>query len=296
MLRTVSVWFGALSDPAKGVVWMLLAAFCLTGMAVAVRVLSQSLHTFEIVFFRTALSVPFMLPWLFRAGIAGLRTQNTRLLTLRAVMTTTASTTYFWGLKLIPLADATAIMFTRPIFAAILAMIFLHEIVGGRRWTAMAAGFSGVLIMTRPGLADVDLGVVLVLVSAIFAAAAAILVRRISRTDSPDTITMYQAASVGLITLVPAILVWRTPGLTETAWVLAMAFLGTLGQRALARSFAAGEISFVLPFDFTRLIFAAGLGYALFGESPVIWTWIGGTVIFAATIFLARRGRREAKP
>ena len=88
-------------------------------------------------------------------------------------------------------------------------------------------------------------------------------------------------------------MVWRTPDLTEAVWVLVMAFLGTLGQRALPRSFAAGEISFVLPFDFTRLIFAAGLDYATFGETPVIWTWIGGTVIFAATIFLARTGRSK---
>ena len=291
MPRAIISWFNALSGPAKGVVWMLLAALCLIGMAVAVRILSQSLHTLEIVFFRTALGVPLMLPWLCRVGLNGLRTRNARLLTLRAVMTATAATTYFWGLKLIPLADATAIMFTRPMFAAILAMIFLHEIVGDRRWTAMAAGFSGVLIMTRPGLADVDTGVLLVLVSAVFAAAAAILVRRISRDDTPDTITMYQAGSVGLITLIPAVIVWRTPDVTETIWVVVMAVLGTLGQRALARSFAAGEISFVLPFDFTRLIFAAGLGYALFGESPEIWTWIGGTVIFAATIFLARTGR-----
>ena len=203
MPRAIISWFNNLSSPAKGVVWMLLAALCLTGMAVAVRVLSQSLHVFEIVFFRTALGVQLMLPWLYRVGINGLRTRNDRLLTFRAVMTATAATTYFWGLKLIPLADATAIIFTRPMFAAILATIFLHEIFSGRRWTAMAAGFAGVLIVTRPGLADVDIGVLLVLVSAVFAAAVAILVRRISRDDTPNTITMYQAGSVGLITLLP---------------------------------------------------------------------------------------------
>ena len=295
MPRHVSVWFNALPNSARGAVWMVLAATCLTGMAVAVRILSDTLHTFEIVFFRTALGVPFMLPWLARAGFAGLRTRNLPWLATRGMATLVAATCYFWGLKLIPLADATAIMFTRPLFGTNLAMIFLHEIVRGRRWGALAAGFAGVLIMTRPGFADINIGVALVLVSAVFAAGAAIIVRHISRADTPDTITMYQAIIVGAVSAIPAIFVWRTPDWTETVWILVMGFLGTLGQRALTRSYATAEISFVLPFDFTRLLFAAALGFALFGESPVIWTWIGGTVIFAATFFLARRETRAGE-
>lgn len=271
---------------------MLLAAICLTGMAVAVRKLSAGLHTFEIVFFRTALGVPFMLPWLARVGFSGLRTRRLPLLALRAVVTFIAATCYFWGLKLIPLADATAIMFTRPMFASILAMIVLHEVVRGRRWSAMAAGFAGVLIMTRPGFADVNIGLILVLVASVFAAGAAILVRYISRTDTPDTITMYHGLSAGALAAIPAVLVWRTPDWNEAAWILAMGFLGTLGQRALTRSFASADLSFVLPFDFSRLLLAAALGYAMFAETPEIWTWIGGTVIFASSIFLARRESR----
>lgn len=280
--------FEALAAPVRGAVWMLIAAACLTGMAAAVRHLSSGLHTFEIVFFRTMLALAFMLPWLMRAGIGAMRTNRLGMLAARGVVTMIASTCYFWGLALIPLADATAIMFARPLVGALLAMVVLDEVVSGRRWSAMAVGFAGVLIVLRPAFDQINAGVILLLVATLFASVAAVLVRHLARTESPDTITMYYAITLTLLSAAPAAVVWRTPGWDEAVWILAMGFLGTLGQRAMTRAFAAADVSIVLPVDFTRLLFAAAVGFALFGERPGIWTWIGGTVIFASTVFLAR--------
>ena len=289
----VGRWFAALPDSIRGAIWMLIAAACLTGMAATVRELSSGLHTFEIVFFRTMLAISFMLPWLARAGLGAMRTRRIPMLALRGVVTMIASTCYFWGLALIPLADATAIMFTRPLFGALLAMVLLHEVVRGRRWSAMAVGFVGVMIVLRPAFDELNTGIVLLFVAALFASVAAVLVRHLARTELPDTITMYYAISLTLLSAIPAAIFWKTPTWDQAAWILAMGFLGTLGQRAMTRGFAAADVSVVLPIDFSRLLFAAVIGFALFGEEPGVWTWIGGTVIFASTIFLARG---EAKP
>jgi drug/metabolite transporter (DMT)-like permease len=291
----IARWFEALPPPIRGVVWMLIAGACLTGMAAAVRQLSSGLHTFEIVFFRTMLGLPFMLPWLARVGLGAMRTNRLGTFALRGMVTMVASSCYFGGLALIPLADATAIMFTRPLFGALLAMVVLHEVVRGRRWTAMAVGFFGVLIVLRPAFDEMSVGIILLFVAALFASGAAVLVRHLARSESPDTITMYYAITLTLLSAVPAAIVWRTPTWDEAVWILVLGFLGTLGQRAMSRAFAATDVSVVLPVDFTRLLFAAAIGFALFGERPEIWTWIGGTVIFASTILLAR-GEAAARP
>jgi drug/metabolite transporter (DMT)-like permease len=289
-------WFDALTPPIRGAIWMILAAACLTGMAAAVRHLSSGLPTFEIVFFRTILGLPIMLPWLLRSGIGAMRTRRLGMFAIRGVVTMTATTCFFWGLALVPLADATAIMFTRPMFGALLAMVVLHEMVRGRRWTGIVVGFVGVLIVVRPVFDELNAGVLLVLIAALFASAGAILVSHLARTEAPDTITMYHAITLTLLSAIPAALVWRTPGWDEVGWILAMGFFGTMGQRAMTRAFAAADVSIVLPVDFTRLIFAAAVGFALFGEAPEIWTWVGGTVIFASTVFLTRGETNTKRP
>ena len=291
----LSRWFEALPSPIRGAIWMLIASACLTGMAAAVRHLSLGLHTFELVFFRTILAFAFMLPWLMRVGLGAMRTNRLGMFAVRGVITVIASTCYFWGLALIPLADATAIMFTRPLFGALLAMVLLHEVVRGRRWSAMAVGFVGVLIVLRPAFDQMNAGIIFLLVATLFASFSAVLVRQLARTESPDTITMYYGITLTLLAVVPAALVWRTPSWDEAVWILVMGFLGTLGQRTMTRAFAVADVSVVLPVDFTRLLFAAVIGFALFGEEPGIWTWIGGTVIFASTIFLAR-GEAASRP
>ena len=288
-------WFEALPSAIRGAIWMLIAAACLTGMSAAVRHLSSGLHTFEIVFFRTVLGLPLMLPWLVRAGFGAMRTSRLGMFAVRGVVTMIATTCFFWGLALIPLADATAIMFTRPLFGALLAIVVLHEIVRVRRWSAMAVGFTGVLIVLRPAFDELNTGIVLVLVAALFASVAAVLVSHLARTELPDTITMYHAIALALLSSVPAAMVWRTPSWDEVLWILGMGFFGTLGQRTMTRAFATADVSIVLPVDFTRLLFAAAVGFALFGEQPVIWTWIGGTIIFASTVWLARGEARTGK-
>ena len=287
--------FAALPASVRGALWMGLAAILLTLMAVSVRKLSADMHTFEIVFFRAALGLPLMAPWLIRTRLVGLRTRKIGFFVLRGVVAMAAANCFFAALALVPLADATAIMFSRPLFATILAILFLNEVVSGRRWTAMAVGFLGVLILVRPGFADVNTGLLLALAGALFAAAAASTVRYLARTESPDTITIYFTIVGSALMVGPAIYVWQTPTWEQVWWILLMGFLGTQGQRSMARAISTADISIVLPVDFTRLVFAALFGWFLFAEIPDIWTWVGGAVIFASSIYIARREAMHKK-
>ncbi len=145
-----------------------MSAVSLTLMAAIIRHLSKDLHTFEIVLFRTGLGFVFMAPWLAPShGLSVLKTENIGWYMLRAVMTAIAATGYFYAIAEIPATDAVAIMFSRPLYGTIFAMVFLGELVGLRRWTATAIGFAGVLVMVRPGFETFNLGLASVLLASI---------------------------------------------------------------------------------------------------------------------------------
>ena len=288
-------WFAGLPGPVGGVIWMLASAVSLTLMAAIIRYLSRDLHTFEIVLFRTALGFVFMAPWLISHGLGALRTDKIGWYVLRAICTAIAATGYFYALAKIPLADAVAVMFSRPLYGTIFAIVFLGEIVGARRWTALAIGFAGVLVMVRPGFETINLGLGAVLVASVAGAVSAILIRYLSRTETPDTITMYFVLFTTPIILIPALFVWVTPTWEQLCWLTLMGFLGTLGQRTMSRGFAAADASIMLPVDFSRLIFAALFGFLLFAEIPSVHTAIGAALIFAGTVYIARREAQKSR-
>ncbi len=286
--------FEALPGPVRGVCWMLLCGLSLTLMAAIIRHMSGELHTFQIVLFRTALGLVFMMPWLVRNRFDGLRTRKVPWYMARAIATCIATVGYFYALAKIPLADAVAIMFSRPIYGTIFAIVFLGEIVGARRWTAVVLGFAGVLVMIRPGFEAMNLGLVSVFLASIGGAAAAVLIRYLSRTETPDAITMYYAIFTTPMMLIPGIVVWVDPTWEQVGWLVLMGLLGTIGQRTMSRGFAAADASIMLPVDFVRVIFAAIFGLMLFGEVPSIYTAIGGALIFGSTVYIARREAKKS--
>ena len=272
----IAARFAALPDPVRGTVWMLAAGVSLTLMASIIRHLSQDLHTFEIALFRTGLGLVFMAPWLMRNRLAGLKTGKIPWYVLRAVFT---------AITTIPIGTM------RPKGAC----VFLGALVGGRRWAAMAVGFAGVLVMVRPGFETLNLGLLAVFIASICGAAAAVLIRYLSRTEAPDTISTYYAIFTTPMMLVPALFVWITPTWEQLGWLMLMGLLGTIGQRTMSRGFAAADASIMLPVDFSRLIFAALFGFFLFAEIPSLYTALGALMIFTATVYIARRESAKSR-
>ena len=258
-------------------------------MHVCVRYLSSDLHPFEIAFFRNSLAVLFLFPFMVKNGGELLKTRHIQWHVLRSVLNVVAMLMFFYALSITPLAVVQALSFTAPLFATVLAILLLGEKVKLRRWLALVAGFIGVLVILRPGAQPIELGALLVLGSASIWALTMIVIKQLSNTDSPLTITAYVTVLLSILSLLPALLVWKWPQGLQWAWLLFAALTGTLGQLCLAKAFAYAETSIVLPFDFAKIIWTAALGYWFFGEYVSLYTWAGGIIIFGGACYVAIR-------
>jgi drug/metabolite transporter (DMT)-like permease len=287
---SLSEWLRDLPGPARAGLWMTISAMCYAVSGTIIRHLAGDLPTFEIVFVRNLFGLVFMMPWLARVGAGALRTHRIGMHTLRGFSSAVNVSFQVAALAYIPVADMAAITFLQPILGSLIAVAALGEVLNGRRWGAMAMGFAGALLIIRPGFEAVNIGVILALGSAVAGAIISIMIKDLVRTEAPETIAAYLFLIQALIMLVPALLVWTALSWQQFFWLGVLGLFGVILQVTFNRSMRAADASVALPFNFTRLIWAALLGWLVFAELPDIWVWIGGAVIFSASIFLARRG------
>jgi drug/metabolite transporter (DMT)-like permease len=278
------------SDAVAGVLWMLLSCGLLSGVAAMGRyAVLAGVPTYQVVFLRLLFAALALSPVLVWRGPSMLRTSHLRLYAVRVVLGLIGMTTWFLALALLPVGEVTAIGFLTPLFSTMGAALLLGEIVRWRRWTATLIGFAGALIILRPGLGEVGPGTWLALIAAVAMAATTLVIKQLSGRDDPDKIVLISVLMQTPIALVPALFVWQW--LDPHLWAVcaAMGGLGMLGHITLARAFAAADASVVMSVDFARLPFAVLFGFALFGELIDVWTWVGAGVIFAASLYNARR-------
>ncbi len=274
---------------------MTLSAVMFAIQAAIVRHLSKELHFLEISLFRALFGIVIMLPWLMRVGISAMRTRHSRLYVCRGLLSTVAMYGWFGGVALIPIADATAISFTFPLFIALFGVLFLREPFRRRSWLALLVGFLGTLIVIRPGFQDVNIGAVMVVGAGLLIACTAMILKVTLRTDRPDTAALYQSVYMLPFATLGAAFVWTWPDPEQWLWGFALGAASTTAQRFYSRAFAIGDASAVAPFDFSRLLFAILIGFVAFSELPDIWTVVGAIVIFSASIFAGRRDRKPGR-
>lgn len=287
----------AMPSAVRGGFWLVISGIAFTSMMAVAKYLNRDtgLPVFEIVFWRAALGVCFMMPWLIRTGIIGVRARRWYLYPLRATLGFLALYCIITANTLMNLADVSAIGFTRSIFATIAAILLLGETAGIRRWSAILVGFIGALIVVRPGFVELNEGAYLALASVVITAFTAILIKFLSRTDSPDTMALLTISWLVPLSGIAAITVWVTPTFDQFIWLVLIGFLGSISQRSINRAYAATDAVVVQAFDFIRLPVAALIGFAVFSEVPDKWVWIGGAVIFAASVYIAHRESMIAK-
>jgi len=280
---------------------MLAATAVLTCMHATVRHVSDGMHPFEITFFRNLFALFAILPLALRGGVASLRSRQPGLQLLRSGFGLVAMLTWFYGLSVVPIAQATALSFTSVIFGSIGAALVLGERMGLRRWSAVVAGFIGALVILRPGFDEVDPAALIVMLSSILWAAALLTVKRLATTDTVVCIVTWNSILLTVLSLPVAMTVWVTPTGEQLLWLALIGVLATLGHLAMTGAFKASAATVVFPVDYTRLLWASVIGYVAFAEIPDAWTWIGGTVIFASTTYIAyreatlRRARERSK-
>jgi drug/metabolite transporter (DMT)-like permease len=294
LFRPLAVAFDRLPGAVRAAAWTVLGSTCIVVFSAIAKGLSGELPITMIVFFRSSFGLALLLPWLMRVGIAGATARRPGLLLARGCNTLAGLYTMFWAVKLIPIADVMAIMFSKPVFAAAVAVLVLGEVMYRTRWIAMALALGGMVVIVRPGFAEIDAGVLLALATMLIDVFATISLRLLARTEPPDRIVAWTLAIVTAGSAVPAFLSWQTPTPTQFLWLAAIAVFANGFQRCMARAFAAADATVVMPFEFSRLIVAAIVGFLVFGELSDVWVWSGGAIVFAAAVYMVRaESRRE---
>ncbi len=274
---------------------MMLAVAGLALMNLTVRLMSEELHVLQTTFFRNAFALLFITPWLFSAGLSGLKTTRLRFHVLRSLNGFTAMVIWFLSLSLLPLADATALNFTIPLFVTLGAALFLGESLRLRRSLATLAGFMGVLIIIRPGFAEVSLVTGLPVLAAAFMAGSMLMVKALSRTENPHAMVFYMNLFMTILSIVPALFVWIWP--SWEIWLMGafIGFLGVVCHIGINKAMKLSEASTLAPLDYTRMPVTAGLAFLFFGEFPDLWTWLGAFVIMGSSFYITRREAQLAR-
>lgn len=285
-----------LSGNTRGIVWMIASGIGFTFMAICIKQLGQRLDSLQIGFFRVLFGLIAILPFVAQTGLARLRTSHMRVHFIRAVFGLIAMYCSYYALARIPLADYTALSFTKPLFATALAVVILGEVVRWRRWSATIVGFLGVLIMVRPGAGTFQPAALAALTDAFAIAFLVALVKRLPPDETPLGMLYWFGLFAVALSIPGAIYTWQWPSWHEYLLLATVGALGALSQSFWIRAFRAGEASAVAPFDYFRLIFAAVVGILLFSEWPTAWTLIGAAVIVASTVYIARRESQLGKP
>jgi drug/metabolite transporter (DMT)-like permease len=268
---------------------MLLGTQMFAAMHAAIRYTTQHLPAVEAAFFRNVFGLVVIAPLLVRYGPGLFHTRRLGLHVLRATINVCSMLTFFLGLSLTPIARATALSFTAPLFAALLSALLLGEAFRWRRWTAIVSGFAGALVILRPGLQAIDAGAWLILASSLLWSLAMVDIKVLGRTESSLTITAYVTVLLIPMTLLPALLVWTTPSAAIWGWLLFIGVVGTLGQMAVTEALKHADITVLMPFDFLKLVWATLIGIAVFAEVPDLLTWVGAALVFGSSFYIAWR-------
>jgi drug/metabolite transporter (DMT)-like permease len=273
----------------QGVLWMLVAAAFFSIAAGLVRHISVTIDAFEQTFFRQLIGLLILLPFMWRRGLAGFKTRQIKVNLVRNVAGYLGISLSFLSLTLIPLADAITLQSTLPMFTIVFAAVLLGERVGLHRWSAMAVGFLGAVLILRPGFAEISVGMLVALASALCFGVSDTMARKLSSTDSTAVIVFYSFALQVPIAFAVALFNWVTPSAQDWLWLIALGLVSFGAQWGLSRAFVLAEASLVSPALFARIPLVALIGFAFFAEVPDIWTWIGAAVIFGATYYSAHR-------
>jgi drug/metabolite transporter (DMT)-like permease len=294
----VTILYTAMPPPLRGVMFMMVSALGVVGMNVAVRHIADDIHPFVIAFFRHTIGVCLLVPLFVRPGSNPFRTANFPLQGLRAILNVVAMLAYFLALTMEPLAKVVALTFTAPLIATLGAVLLLGEKVTRARYLALAIGFGGALIVLRPWAVEVSTGSMLLVLSSATWGAALVVIKVLSRTDSPVTIALYASLLQVPVCLIAALLYWQWPTTYQLFIMVLIAIFGSVTQMAIAQAFREADATVVLPADFSKLVFAGLAGWLFFGELPAIWVWIGGTVVFTGVFLNAwfeKRARDDVR-
>lgn len=275
--------------------WSAAAGLTFVVLNTIMRGLTLQLNAYETQFLRYIFGLLVMLPLVLRGGLATYRPRNVAGQFGRGAVHTLGLILWFAAIPYITLADTTAIGFTGPIFIMLGAAWMFGERMRWERWVAALIGLAGVLIVVAPKLSGSGGAyTLLMLASSPVFAASFLITKGLTRYERPAVIVVWQAITVAAFSLPLALVAWQTPTLGQWFTFLACGVLGSLGHYCLTRSFSVADISATQSVKFLDLVWATGLGWLVFSDTPSHSTLVGGIVICASTLWIARREARGA--
>ncbi len=276
------------SPNIRGACFVVVGAFLLIVMAALVKHLGKTLPAFEVLFVRFLAGLIVICPLVWRLGLKTIKTSKLHLHGARGFVGFMGNLCFFYALIHISLADTVTIQFSRPLIMIIIAALFLNEVIGFRRGLVTLFGFCGILLITKPFGEGFDPWFLVALGGAIFGTGVVLTIKLLSRTEETVTIMFYFALFTTLLAFIPAIFVWQTPTWTEVILLALTGILGIVGQGLFTHGVGLGDTSFVMPFDYMRIVYAFLLGIIWFAEVPGWWSYCGSAIIIGSSLYLLK--------
>ncbi|MBO6561266.1 MAG: DMT family transporter [Nisaea sp.] len=287
---------GGLSNPALGIGLSVVAIAMFATMDALAKFTSETIRVEMVIwgrYFFHFLAMVMILPIL---GVRrAFKTSQTGKVAIRGLLLLASTFCFFTAISQIPLAEANAIGFVAPLITVALSAFFLRETVGIRRWSAVAIGFGGMLVVLRPGFQDIHWAYFLVLAMATMFSVFALLTRALNRTEDPVAM-LFHTAMIGTAgACLLAFFYWETPTLTEWLLLMVIGGIGGVSHQILIYAYRYASASILAPFQYTIIVWSTVYGFFLFGDVPDLWTFIGAGAIVAAGLYVWVRERQVKK-
>ena len=260
-----------------------------TLMGTFIKLAQEELNVFTTAFLRFFFGLLIITPYILKTKFEVFSTKNLKIHILRSALNLPAMLLGFAALAMLPLEKMTAIHFIVPIIVTILAVIFLKEKIYLYRSIALVMGFLGMLIILRPGIIDISIGIYMALISSLIWSVVIILTKKVSKDDSAITILSHQYVYMSLFSFPLVIYFWDQPSLKTIIFILCAAMSGTILHIALNHAYKLVDVTMTQPYSFLGLVVSSIIGYFVFSDKPDFYTWLGASVIFCGVLLISYR-------
>ena len=260
-----------------------------TLMGTFIKLAQEELNVFTTGFLRFFFGFLIITPYILKTKFEVFSTKNLKIHILRSALNLPAMLLGFAALAMLPLEKMTAIHFIVPIIVTILAVIFLKEKIYLYRSIALVMGFLGMLIILRPGIIDISIGIYMALISSLIWSVVIILTKKVSKDDSAITILSHQYVYMSLFSFPLVIYFWDQPSLKTIIFILCAAMSGTILHISLNHAYKLVDVTMTQPYSFLGLVVSSIIGYFVFSDKPDFYTWLGASVIFCGVLLISYR-------
>ncbi len=260
-----------------------------TLMGTFIKLAQEELNVFTTGFLRFFFGFLIIIPYILKTKFEVFSTKNLKIHILRSALNLPAMLLGFAALAMLPLEKMTAIHFIVPIIVTILAVIFLKEKIYLYRSIALVMGFLGMLIILRPGIIEISIGIYMALISSLIWSVVIILTKKVSKDDSAITILSHQYVYMSLFSFPLVIYFWDQPSLKTIIFILCAAMSGTILHIALNHAYKLVDVTMTQPYSFLGLVVSSIIGYFVFSDKPDFYTWLGASVIFCGVLLISYR-------